>query len=368
MGVSNPGRGGAAGLVSSIQGAGHSWFAGFGATDPDNALLTFLGGLLDATVANTAQSGAMYAATAADGGVAKILQSAVHAPPLTAGPYFGAGGLKILTPPLNEKTLYGDSAAIRALVENCLTCAMAAVRAARIIGHDAVGLSYSGVGADFADTTVSYGTGYHYWTDGAFTGYVDVPLDAAYNGEPLTVLVPMAGAGTVNGRVRVYADPAGANTLLGTYDPASNDTVRRAASRDVTTCLRIPDGADPATSVIRVAVDQYDGTTYATFGGLVIEHTLPLYIPLLPHRPSAAEPNDFTWTNDRVAAVLGDFANVRARSLSPAVAPNWGTASETDDERFWFDGAHLNDAGQRRAAAFIADDLAGWLDAAMLAG
>lgn len=336
--------------ITSLEVHGHSWVAGFALKATKYNWINRLAKAYGVTATNTGQSGGMAVGTYAQGGPAKVLRDQL-ATDLTTGPYMSVGGLKILLTDFNDATTFGTSSN-NGLVENGMTLQASRLLAARVMNAQSpdAAITYSAGWGGAADTTVSSGTGFSYALANGET--VTIALDSAYNGEAVTVYAPI-NASDCSGTLTLRLNPSGANTLLGTLNLATYNTPLKAASQQSTVCLRIPAGTIPAgAQTLRLTTSGLTGSNYATFGGVIIEGTAPLLLPLMPQRPSSASTTaTLAWCNERIKAVGSLFPNVAYADFAAALSPNYGTASETADERYWLDPNHANELGQGRMYA-----------------
>ncbi len=336
--------GGVSGVpVTSIEAAGDSWPAGFGSATPGTfGYVARLAKLLHTTATNLGLSGGAATGTAAQGGTARVLQSAAISPTLTAGPYFARGGLKLIQTGYNDGTLLGMGGGATAVVENCLTALVAAMRPARHIAYNDAAVTRTGGGVA-GDATLVLGTGYVFLS--ANGDRVDIALDAAYNGEPITLLHPHYAGFVTTGVLTFALDPAGANTPLGAYDGPAFDAALKAPAtdRDATCCFRIPGGViPPGAHVIRMTASGISGGNYATFGGAIVEGRAPTLLPL--YAPAAAtDPVQIAWANARMTAVAALFDAAEAVDLTAALS----------EVRMFADGIHPNNLGNARVAGTI---------------
>lgn len=339
--------------VTSVEAAGDSWPAAFGSATPGTygyvaRLAKLLGGV---TASNLGQSGAGAAGLASEGGVAKILQTAATIPAPTAGPYFSKGGLKIAQVGYNDQTYLGSTGtAASAVTENCLTAFYSALKAARHLKVDDATVVASGaLGA--GDSTLVMGTGYYYMsTNGQ---YVQYATDAAYNGDAQTILIPHFAAFATTGTLEFRANPAGANTLLGTYSGAANDGALKApvTDRNATCCFRIPRGTlAPGVNTIRMTASGLTGSNFCTWGGTIIEGKAPLLLPLYKARDSSLD-TQIAWANARIRAAAALFDNTSVVSLD----------AHLNESRLFADVSHPNDLGNARIAGALLAALPGLL-------
>lgn len=346
--------------IPSLEVTGHSWGSGTGTTAAKYTLPARVASALGGRLVNLSQVGGMAADGKSGGGVAKLLQSSLVAPDLTSGPYVTPGGAKMVLYGLNEYTIYGDNAGTRALTENALRTTYAVMRAARIIYPGGSAVTADGSIGGAQDLEVAGTAGYLYAANNG--QYVNVATDAAYNGEAITLLFSHTGGSACTGTWNITLNPAGANTPLGSYVGAPFDATLKATAgsysghRAAVLGFRIPAGTIPAgVQNIRLTAAALNGdfSNFATFAGAVIEGDAPLLVPKYPHRPGSAEPNSFSWANDRIATAATGLPNVAVVDLNTALAPNYGTANESLDNRFWYDGAHPNNVGYGLAAGLI---------------
>jgi hypothetical protein len=347
-------------LVTDFAVAGHSWSKNpaFGATrfDWPERLAKQAGG---GTLVNAGLPGGVLLDTAANGGLGRALQTAGLLPPTNpanvTGPYVPLGGAKIPFHGFNDYqvTQYRTADGITA-VEAGLVGLYSFMRAARVIGAQSAdpAITYSAGWQGVGDTTISLGAGYSFTSTNNDT--IDIALGAKYNGEPLTVLVPYNGSGIITGNLELST---GGNVIRTVALKPIND-VTVAAGRSAVVGFRIAAGVVPVGGTLRIKATGLTGPNAVAFGGLIIEGPAPMLLPLFPPRPGyPAVTTQADWINQRVANVLAaqPWANVATVDLKPAMAPNYGTATENDDKRFWMaDGDHHpNQLGLGRIAAQI---------------
>ena len=353
------------GMVTSVQAHGHSWFAGFGNTDAKYDIPNRIAGLLGGvTLDNIGQSGASWAELRANGGVAKILQTAALIPDLTTGPYMSKGGLKLVVAPSNDGTIHGQGAAASAMVESAFTAGLAAMLAARYItANDASITTGGGLPGGAGDSTLCMGTGYLFASGNG--QWVELGLDDKYDGEPVALLFPHFAGFTTTGSWTVALDPAGANTLLGTYDGAAHDGALKASAKDGTLAFLIPGGTiNPGAHRVRLTSSNITGGTFATFTGAIVVGNAPCVIVGYPRRnPDAiiaggtAADTLFQWGNARATAVAANFPSAVIVDTNAALSPGFGTGQAAADELYWFDNAHPNNLGDARIVAAVLDVL-----------
>lgn len=344
--------------ITSAELAGHSWVAGFGVTNakynwPDR-LAKLCGGV---TATKVALSGAVAASPAATGGVGQQLQSASLATDLTAGPYMTPGGLKVVMHGFNDFNQYFDAANTRPLIEASLRALYSRMLAARVILALEAGpainqtLTYGTSWGPFPDTTVSAGLGFSFSSTNGAT--IDIPLDAKYNGEAVTVLLPVNGAGA---SFTCTASVGG--VTKGSFSTSSAAAAIVAAGvAGAVQCLRLPAGTLAAgAQTLRLTYTSL--STYCTFGGLMIEGSAPLLLPLFPRRPGVSVSVAGTsavavYGNARTLAASAGFPTAVQVDLEPAMCPNYGSARELDDDRYWFDSTHPNNLGCARITSLL---------------
>lgn len=339
--------------VTAIEAHGHSWGSAFAMPAGKYGFVQRLAELYGVTLTNGSVAGALIAGANADGSLAKLLQDANFQPDLVAGPYQSWGGLKLFCGGSNDLATYGDTAASRALVERALELTFSWMRAARVIGAGAASITYSPERAAAADTTLSFGAGYDYV---ASTGdYIQHALDANYNGEAISVLVPHVGASAITGTWTLTDDPAGAATVVATYDAQPYDATLKATPSAATLGFRVPAGTLAAGAhTLRLTASELpgDGTAYLTHTALVVEGDAPLVVPLFPTHPSDDTYDAaFAWANARIRAVAENFSNVLLVDLATVVP----------DALDWADNAHPSTQGHAKIASAVFEALSALL-------
>jgi hypothetical protein len=349
----NPIPTGTSAAITSLEAYGHSWVAAYGTTAAKYGMVARLAKLLHCTTTSVALTGGYVAGITSGNAVGALLQSSTVATDLTAGPYLTPGGLKVCMNGYNDYAAYAAYANSSTLVENALALAFSRLLAARVINaasaatvlNTAGGLTYSSGWASVAvvDSAPACGPGVAYHTVNG--NYVEFTTDAAYNGEAIT-------AQTAIGPGAAFVTLSVDGVTMATVDGNALQAVLASAGvAGAATGIRLPAGTVAAGAhTIRVTFTAINAAAY--FGGFIIEGSAPLLVPSYPDRPGVTPGTGQSlaarWSNARNKAALASFPSGVYVDLAPAMCPNYGTANEATDNRYWYDGGHPNNLGYAR--------------------
>lgn len=307
--------------LPSMQVYGHSIPNDAGATASRYGFVSRLAlslGCPAASVTKIALSGGRVADQSSAGGVASLLNGQL-ARDLVAGPYITRGGLKLACIGGNDSVYAPSGANGNALVEAALRLAYSSMLSARVIPalangstlNTAGGLVFSSGWTPLADTTqcLAPGEAYHA-TNGA---WVEMPpLDAAYNGEAITVILPLSSAtrfiatASISGVDKASIDTTGMQAALAAAGGA--------VSGGAPVALRIPAGVASAGQTPRITFSGMTGGKLCGISGFDIEghDPLPLALPTIPLHPNdSAQNSNAAYQKARVAAVAPEFSSAK---------------------------------------------------------